>query len=893
VSETNQPQSVESPQDDIQQNFWHENRSFLQHERVFQRIVEQLTDGVALLNARGQVIVWNQACEQLTGVPRSRAFGHYLWETRQQMVDAFPHPYSDINIMRTVLERIITDGQAGQVENFEFSYRLSENNVRNLHVAVLPLQVRATRLIGMVMRDMTVYQKAQSQRQAHEHYLTLLHNITETALTAPTVSDMLHSLASCMVDLINADGCIVMLWDETARSIWKIAASPGISLAEITQLAGSCEEVLCATVIEQQAPIIADDLQDSPFADESFASLCSAGGLLAVPLLTGTQNLGAVIFLFGEPHTFMTNEVAECEHACRLAALTLSKALLLEEARQRAEEFETIARVTRSMRIARTRAEIPPVILDQVLEVFKLDGAAFMSHDPETCQIATELGRGQWAHWTDIRIPDEGNISAQVIASGQLFTSDDVLSEPSFAHPELINDLNHVVAIPLLIHDQARCLLWTGSKSPIPEKTVRILSTIADAVASAIHRQTLHEDLQTQLEALGVAQARLIQSEKLAAIGQLIAGVAHEVNNPLTSVLLRAQMLRQQPLPEETLRDLDTIIAEARRSAATVRGLLDFARQRPPERKLTQVNDVIKAALDLTAYELNSRHIRYETFLDANLPLTLADPHQLQQVLINLINNSWQAISAERERGHLMITTRQVMATTWGGSPMKPHRRAMIRIELADNGPGIPQDLLSRIFDPFFTTKPEGVGTGLGLAICHGIIHEHEGDIWAESEPGQGSTFFIELPIVVQSVKPGKLPVKQPGALPEIPSTSAGRILLIDDEASVIDILVRLLQRKGYQVDSAFNGTAGLAALFKARYDLILCDMRMPEMSGPEFYRQVAAKDPELAQRILFTTGDTVNVETRQFLDETKAPYLAKPFEMDDLMARVQQAIHV
>jgi signal transduction histidine kinase/CheY-like chemotaxis protein len=734
----------------------------------------------------------------------------------------------------------------------------------------------------------TDYEKAQAQRQAHERYLTLLHDITETALAATNLDDMLRALAQQLVALIYADGCIVTLWDESAQAIWQMAASPGIALPTLDQLPGSCEEQISAAVLSQQVSIVADDLRDSPFAEERFASVCAAGGLLAVPLLTGTQSLGAVLFLFSEPHIFMTDEVAECQHACRLTALTLSKALLLEEARQRAEEFETMARVTRAMRLARTRAEIPPVILDQVIEVFKLDGAAFLRYDPETREIVAELGRGSWAQWTGIHIPGGEGISGQIIAQGQLFQSDNLASEPLFARPELIGDAHHVVGIPLLIHEQVIGILWVGSRQPIPEKTVRILGTIADAVTSAIHRQTLHEDLQKQLEALRVAQARLVQSEKLAAIGQLIAGVAHEVNNPLTSVLLRAQIIRQQRLPEAALRDLDTIIAEARRAAATVRGLLDFARQRPPERKLTQVNDVIKAALDLTAYELSSRHIACETRLAADLPPTLADPHQLQQVLINLINNAWQAISAAGERGRLTLTTRTVISTAWEGSPMAQRRRRMIRIELADDGPGIPQELLSRIFDPFFTTKPEGVGTGLGLAICHGIIHEHGGDIWAESDSAKGSTFFIELPIVAEPPRPAV----PPAAPHEAATPSAGRILLIDDEASVIEILARLLRRKGYQVDSAANGTAGLAALFKARYDLILCDMRMPEMNGPEFYRQVAAKDPELAGRILFTTGDTVNVETRQFLDETNAPYLAKPFEMDDLLARVQSVMN-
>jgi signal transduction histidine kinase len=859
-----------------------------QQDEVFQRVVEQLSDGVALLDTRGQIVLWNQACEQITDISVKQALGKPLWEIGRTFLGWDALSDETIDRMRHAMSVITQSGQVSLVEQFDLTYRLSENDLRLLQATVFPVQIGNERFIGVMLRNTTDYHNTQVQRQVHERYLTLLHDITSTALAAPNLDDMLQTLAQRLVEVIHSDGCIVTLWNEQTRAVWKVAASLGIELLQPGQWANSCEEQISAAVLHQQASIVVDDVADSPFSGETFASACSVGGLLAVPLLAHAQNLGAMLFIFAKPHTFLTEEVAVCEHACRLAALTISKALLLEEARQRAEEFETISRVTRSMRQAHTRAEIPPVILDQILNVFEMDGAAFMSHDPEAHEILTELGRGKWANWTGVRIPDKGNISGQVIASGQVYQNDNVLNDHLFARPDLIDDLSHVVAVPLIIRERTTGLLWVGSQNPIPENFVRIFTTIGDAVASAIHRQSLHEDLQTQLEALRVAQARLIQSEKLAAIGQLIAGVAHEINNPLTSVLLRAQMTRQQDLPEETLHDLDTIIAEARRAASTVRGLLDFARQRPPERKLTQVNDVIKAALDLTAYELSSRHIACEMHLDANLPLTLADPHQLQQVLINLINNAWQAISGEHERGRLIIATQQVTATTWLGNPMKPYRQAMIHISLADDGPGVPQELLSRIFDPFFTTKPEGLGTGLGLAICHGIIHEHDGDIWAESAVGQGSTFFIELPIVAQA----STPVSQPTAPQENVSASAGRILLIDDEASVIEILTRLLKRKAYQVDSAANGTAGLAALFKTRYHLILCDMRMPEMSGPEFYRQVAAKDPQLAQRILFTTGDMVNAETRQFLEETKAPYLAKPFEMDDLLERVQQAIH-
>lgn len=858
----------------------------LQSEQVFQWVVEQLTDGVTLLNKRGQVILWNRACEFITGLTREQVIDKPLWQISQMLVGAHFQPNEATHRMRDTVLGVLED-QTGSVKRYEMSYRTPENHLRALQASIFPVQTDTGRLIGVILRDVSDYQQAQAQRQAHERYLTLLHDITETALAAPDVASMLHDLAQRLVELIWADACVVMLWDATEQKFFHTAFSKGHPVPKEDSLAGSCEEQLAHAVLETQKSIVIDDLADSSFAQRSFVTGCSGGGVLAVPLLAGEQKFGAALFIFHAPHVFMTDEVAQCEHACRLTALTISKALLIEDAHQRAEEFETIAQVTRSMRLAHTRAEIPPVILEQVLRVFDMDGAAFMSHNATEKEILVELGMGRWESWSGLRFPESQSISGMILATGQIFRSNNFPAEALCAYPEKIDGIPYAIGIPLIVQEKATGILWIGSERPIPEKLGRVFSTIGDAVASAIHRQALHEDLETQLEVLRVTQARLVQSEKLAAIGQLIAGVAHEVNNPLTSILLQAQLLRQQLSSEEMLQDLERITNEARRAANTVRGLLDFSRQRAPERKPTQINDIIRASLDLTSYELNSHHIHWETHLAADLPVTLADPYQIQQVMINLINNAWQAISASQPNGQLTISTWMEASTFWGNESKGGSARSMIHIQLSDNGPGISEEAISRIFDPFFTTKPDGMGTGLGLSICHGIINEHEGHIWVESSPEQGTTFLIELPIITQELEPAE----EPPAKAEAQAPTAGRILLIDDEASVLDILSRMLRRKGYYVDTANNGTAGLAFLFKSHYDLILSDIRMPEVNGPEFYQQVRAKDPALAQRIVFTTGDTINADIRRFLDETQAPFLSKPFEMDELLAQIQKVM--
>jgi two-component system, NtrC family, sensor kinase len=258
------------------------------------------------------------------------------------------------------------------------------------------------------------------------------------------------------------------------------------------------------------------------------------------------------------------------------------------------------------------------------------------------------------------------------------------------------------------------------------------------------------------------------------------------------------------------------------------------------------------------------------------------DPHQLQQVFINLINNAMQAMNASHGRGKMNITVEigpsRFMANSTNLSPM-------IRILIADDGPGISADIIQRVFDPFFTTKSENEGTGLGLSVCHGIITEHQGHIWAESEAGHGATFFIELPIVTLPDHNQEGNQDQKFSQP-VQITPATRVLVLEDEVNVQQVICRVLQRNGYTVDRAINGIQGLKLISKENYDLILCDIRVPQMSGPDFYKAAITKNPQLARKFIFMSGDTVSHTTREFLDQSKVEFLAKPFDLNKLVEK-------
>jgi two-component system NtrC family sensor kinase len=358
-------------------------------------------------------------------------------------------------------------------------------------------------------------------------------------------------------------------------------------------------------------------------------------------------------------------------------------------------------------------------------------------------------------------------------------------------------------------------------------------------------------------------QERLLQSEKMVSVGQLVSGVAHELNNPLTGIMGFAQLLLARDLDETTERDVGTIYTEAERAAKIVQNLLSFARRKRAEKELVNLNVLIERVLELRTYDLRVKNIDVALDLDKDLPQTMVDANQIQQVVLNVIINAEQAMLASKGAGTLRVRSRA--------------QDGSIRISFQDDGPGMEPETLRRIFDPFFTTKETGEGTGLGLTISYGIVDEHGGRIWAESQPGRGTTFVIELPVVSGPGRPSRVEAEPEAAV------AARSVLVVDDEESIQRLLGSILEMDGHQVDTASNGTEALWRLSRRRYDIVITDIKMPDMDGRELYRRLLEINPELAQRTVFITGDTVSPETRTFLESVDNPCLAKPFKVREV----------
>jgi PAS domain S-box-containing protein len=371
---------------------------------------------------------------------------------------------------------------------------------------------------------------------------------------------------------------------------------------------------------------------------------------------------------------------------------------------------------------------------------------------------------------------------------------------------------------------------------------------------------------------------QLLQAEKMAALGQTISGVAHELNNPLATILSWAERLSQRTaLDEPVRRGLETIFSESERAARIVRNLLTFARKRQTTRAMVDVNQVVRETLALRAYEQRVTNISVIDALAAGLPQVFADGHQVQQVLLNLVINAEQAMLAAHGRGTIVVRT-------WHDADQES-----VILEINDDGPGIPDELQPKIFDPFFTTKEVGKGTGLGLTVAYAIVQEHGGRIRLESHAGTGASFYVELPVTGTKLPP------EPMTRARLPDTAdavaGGSILVVEDEAKLASAVVDALRDAGYLVDHAADGEMALEKINEQAFDAVICDLKMPRLDGKAFHRTLAAVAPGLAKRVIFVTGDVAGTDAESFLEESGCRWLAKPFRLGDLLRAVRDTL--
>ncbi len=388
-------------------------------------------------------------------------------------------------------------------------------------------------------------------------------------------------------------------------------------------------------------------------------------------------------------------------------------------------------------------------------------------------------------------------------------------------------------------------------------------------------------------------ESALQQSEKLAALGGLLAGVAHELNNPLSVIVGQAVLMREGAKDEKTTSRADKIHKAGERCARIIKSFLALARRKPPERKAVSINDVIESSIELLAFQLRTDNIDLVRHLDAHLPHALADADQMTQVITNLVMNAKQVLQAREGK-------RSITIDSWTTQPQGSNE-PMLYVSVTDNGTGIPTDILHRIFEPFFTTKPAGSGTGVGLSLCHNIVESHGGRIWVENvqdtpreddrqecDSQTGARFIFSLPLS----KTTRIEEEDESTGDTHSNIPPQKILIVDDEVELGQTLADILQEGGHTLILVENGRKALDVLAKEDVDVIISDLRMPVLDGPGLYHALEAEKPHYLQRIMFVTGDTLSIPVRDFLSLYALEVIEKPYSAQDVRKGIARLLH-
>ncbi len=559
------------------------------------------------------------------------------------------------------------------------------------------------------------------------------------------------------------------------------------------------------------------------------------------------------------------------------------------------DERDIVLEISNAMRRAYSRDELAKIIARRICDLLGMRGAAVgvfdeppMDEDRQQASIRFLSGAGAWDTWTGKTIPLTAGVTSKVLRNGEIYRSSNIHDDGRFLHPEWFGDIPAAVCIPLTVDDQYIGVLWAGDTKEIAQRDVNTLIALSAMVANALRRQSLHENVLQQMAALEAAQAKIIRTEKLAAMGTLAAGIAHEINNPLTSIILYVQLALQHVENHALKDDLEEIDRLAKRISRVIRGMLDFAHPDSGDKTFLSFREVMDGVMTFLQHEIRLRNVNLAMEFQAGLPRLYVNENQIQQVFVNLMMNAMHAMEGQTAKQEIHIKAYQ--------DKVRQGDALCIHIEFWNNGPLIPESALSRIFDPFFTTKRKGKGTGLGLSITHSIILRHNGQIWVENaEKPRGVRFHIQLPVVDESSvlekkKEGKISERSGKAILKSGKENA-RILLVDDEVSILEVFRRVLSRRGYEVDTSADGEDAFSRILQTDYDLVLCDIQMPNVNGIDIYQRLRKKRPEMLDRIVFISGDSINEETRAFMKTVGNRFLNKPIMFDELVETIAQAL--
>jgi two-component system NtrC family sensor kinase len=545
------------------------------------------------------------------------------------------------------------------------------------------------------------------------------------------------------------------------------------------------------------------------------------------------------------------------------------------ELRRRNQELLALNTIGELLRHSRLNDGLTEA-LRKVIELVGLDvGAVFMFND-RAKTLRPSVAVGFWSDQFQRSAPIE--ITAELFA--QLRHIHPTLlpgSAPSLpAAFRTIQQQERILSCQLIVlwsQDRLMGMILVGGRQTrtFSAAEMNLLAAVGNQIATSIDKSVLLDQTREAYETLRHTQEQLLQSEKMAAVGQLISGVAHELNNPLTAILGYSQLLQSREFPDDRRFEyVDKLLKQAQRTHRIVQNLLSFARQHKPERATIQVNKIVDDTLILREYDVQLANVLIHRELDPHLPETAGDFHQLQQVFLNILNNAVDAVSERKDGiGEIWIRTRKL--------------GDRISVDFINNGP--PVQSPSRIFDPFYTTKPVGKGTGLGLSICYGIVKEHGGEIQVRNLP-RGVTFTVTIPLITAAVLASS--EQRDRAIEGMGS----RILLVEDDEEVLKLETEVLGKKGFNVRAARNGWEAIEILKHESVDAAVLDVKLTgEAPTSALYSWIEQNRGELAARVIFTTASRQDPDAIDLPTRCGCPLLMKPFREEDFLNAMQKVL--
>ncbi len=708
--------------------------------------------------------------------------------------------------------------------------------------------------------------------------LKTLYSITQEIASKLELKVILQKIMESAIALLGADSGSIALWDNQKQS-YGIAIVHRLPDSFIGKEFSPPWVGVTGEVIARKSPVHWKDYEQHPNRVKELDP-CHIKETVGVPLIVREMIIGTMVISSSDPEVhFQQNEVDLIYNFAHQAAVAIGNAKLYEDSLAKIRQLTILYEIGKTLSSTLDLDDLFKKALELLRDRFGYAacGILLLDRAKDELYIKQVTGRNpEEAKRLRFGVGIDG-IVGWVARTGELVYVPDVSKDSRYIRGD--SSIRSEAVFPLKVRDQLFGVLNIESNElyGFDEEDLKTLSSFASQMSISIENAQLFSDLKQTLQELRQAQDQVVQAEKLRAMGELASGVAHDFNNVLAVVLGNTQLLLHQLDrlgPEEIREGLKVIERSSKDGAETIRRIQEFTGVRRDREFISlSLNDIVTEVANITQPrwrdQTQKKGIQIELTIHLGvIPLIMGNPSEMREVLTNIIFN---AVDAMPKGGRLSIST-QLQAEGW------------VEVRIADTGIGMTEDVKKRVFDPFFTTK--GVtNSGLGMSVSYGIVKRHGGEVLIESAPGKGATFILHLPTGYEEEEP----VAKEVAVSK--ESKGARILVIDDEESVRDILSRMLKTKGHKVVVAPNGEEGVERFKAEAFDLVFTDLGMPKLSGWDVGKTIKEINPKTP--VAMITGWGVELDREKLNESGIDLIISKPFNFEQVVDLVSEAMEL